>query len=270
MLYLNGAALGCGKFPNRETYVDTRRIPLMDGSVIRMQFEDNDDLMNLMLLKGHLDDNGVKDVTLEMPYMPYSTMDHTDGGKPLSLKYVARLINSMKFNHVVTYEPHSMVTEALVDRLEVRSCLRELVYMAMERFADYSTAIFCFPDLGAEKRYQGLGFVTGKTLTFQKVREFNTGKILSMACRDEIRPLDGTELFIILDDLCRGGRTFIECANILRAKGAKQIALCVTHLEQAAFNGVLKKDSPVDLVVATNSCLPQKNVDAEKLVILEI
>ncbi len=34
---------------------------------------------------------------------------------------------------------------------------------------------------------------------------------------------------VIVDDLCDGGRTFIELAKVLRAKGAAKIALVVTH-----------------------------------------
>jgi len=34
---------------------------------------------------------------------------------------------------------------------------------------------------------------------------------------------------VIVDDICDGGRTFIELARVLKEKGANKVALYVTH-----------------------------------------
>lgn len=259
MLLLNGYGVPTGKFPNRETYIGTDRLEeklLPDRQIIQMHWEDNDDLMNLMLLKGTLDDMGVGPVDLFIPYFPYSTMDHTDGSKSLSLRYVAAMVNGMKFRTVYVAEPHSSVVMALVDRVQQVGVMDRLVKRAMDTILDAvkdpGRPVFCFPDLGAAKRYAGRIGKGYQTLTFEKDRDFATGKILGMRCIDQIP--DGENCYIILDDLCRRGGTFMMCADLLRKAGAKYVALCVVHTENGASNGVLKKDSPVDRVFTTDSC----------------
>ena len=259
MLYFNGKPLTVGYFPNKELYLDTdfleRQYRHRDW-VISLRFESNDDLIALALLKGQMDDMGFENVTLFCPFFPYSTMDHVeDNTRPLSLKYVAQFINRLNFKKVSVWEPHSTVLAALVDRLDVYgSKTMELFRIAMDYLPGVKDPVICFPDLGAEKRYVG-NCGDYHTLTFQKVRDFSSGKITGMRCVDDISAASG-KTCILLDDLCRGGRTFIGCAELLKEAGAQQVILCVTHMEQGAFNGVLKDGSPVDKVYATNTCLP--------------
>lgn len=80
-------------------------------------------------------------------------------------------------------------------------------------------------------------------------------------------PNMGHMVFIIMDDLCRGGRTFMECAKLLRAQSAATILLCVTHIERGAFETDLLKGTLIDRVYATNSCL-RDEADIPKTLIL--
>lgn len=253
MLYLNGERVTTGKFPNMETYVDIPNALLCRQSHrITMKFEGNDDLINLMLLKKDLDEKGGWPITLEVPYFPYSTMDHTDGSRALSLKYVAQFINSLNFVKVIVWEPHSTVLEALIDRVEVENKTERVLANAF--YKSGNKVILCFPDNGAAKRYEHLCKEGEKAFTFSKKRDFTTGKILGMQCQDDLSVVDKNTTCIIVDDLCRRGGTFMGCGKILKDAGAGEVILCVTHLEQGAFDGVLRDNSPVDKVFATSSC----------------
>lgn len=261
MLYLDNTPVPAGYFPNKELYLETLFLQSLSESrehTIGLRFESNDDLLALSFLKGQMDDMGFENVSLFCPFFPYSTMDHVEKNqRPLSLKYVAQIINSLHFKQVTVWEPHSTVLNALVDRLvPCASKTMELFHVAWGEIEGDNDPVVCFPDLGAEKRYSGMcgGLYT---LTFQKRRDFKTGKIIGMRCVDDISVAKGKPC-IILDDLCRGGRTFVGCADILREAGAEKVILCVTHMEPGAFSGVLKDDSPVDTVYATDSCLPHK------------
>ena len=59
----------------------------------------------------------------------------------------------------------------------------------------------------------------------QKVRNSQTGEIVETRLEKEAIAQD----CIIVDDICDGGRTFIELAKVLKSKGAKDIYLYVTH-----------------------------------------
>lgn len=51
--------------------------------------------------------------------MPYSRMDRTEGIAIFTLKHLCKLINSLKFESVTIYEPHSDVCIALLDRVKI-------------------------------------------------------------------------------------------------------------------------------------------------------
>lgn len=275
MLYFDGRPVEVKFFPNRELYVETLFLSKEDPAAshtIGLCFQGNDDIIALLLLKGQMDDMGFSRVILNLPFFPYSTMDHVDSPqtRPLSLRYIANLVNSMGFERVKVMEPHSTVLAPLVARLDVENMTLPLMEKAIVDLAPDMYPVICFPDMGAMKRYEPL--VDGKypILSFNKKRNFNDGVICGTRCIDEMPNLGENHVCIITDDLCRSGYTFTLCADLLKKAGAGYVILCVTHMEMGAFNGVLKDDSPVDFVYATNSCLPAEHPVAEKLRLIDV
>jgi ribose-phosphate pyrophosphokinase len=63
------------------------------------------------------------------------------------------------------------------------------------------------------------------TLTCEKVRDCRTGDIVGMDIDDE--KLLNTDRVLLVDDICDGGRTFIEVAKLLHV--VKEIHLYTTH-----------------------------------------
>ena len=119
MLFVDGVEVDTGLFPNGESYVSTRFEEYFYGkAVVRIgiKFEDNNDLINLMFLKRHLDNHGIRS-RLEILYFPYSRMDRMNNDYAFSLKYVAEFINSLNFYKVTIMEAHSDVTPALLNNV---------------------------------------------------------------------------------------------------------------------------------------------------------
>jgi ribose-phosphate pyrophosphokinase len=115
------------------------------------------------------------------------------------------------------------------------------------------------PDAGAMKKiYKAADKVgyTGKILVCMKHRDEATGKITST----EIVFPEGynkTATLVIVDDICDGGRTFIEIAKAARTAGhIGKIYLVVTH--GIFSNGYEELRSHLDGVFCTNSV---KDVD---------
>lgn len=87
------------------------------------------------------------------------------------------------------------------------------------------------PDKGAEHKlllvahslYQNNEDI--KYLIANKVRDSATGKILSTEIEGDVQGKN----CIIIDDICDGDATFIELAKVLKAKGAADLYLYVTH-----------------------------------------
>jgi ribose-phosphate pyrophosphokinase len=87
------------------------------------------------------------------------------------------------------------------------------------------------PDAGAEKKIKELGNLLSSNekkvplLCARKVRDTLTGAILATEIYGDVQGRD----LIILDDICDGGRTFVELAKALRNQGAGDLYLYVTH-----------------------------------------
>ena len=57
---------------------------------------------------------------------------------------------------------------------------------------------------------------------------------------------------VICDDICAGGRTFIELAKKLKEKNAAEIVLIVSHYEGTA-NKTALREAGIDKVITTDS-----------------
>jgi ribose-phosphate pyrophosphokinase len=193
------------------------------------RIQNSNDVMELVLAKDALERFDRTPIRLVLPYVPYARQDRAcNPGESFSLKAFARVINSLGFDEVVVIDPHSDVTAAVFDRVTVKTQLdvvnsyRELVVRVLRGVTLVS------PDVGANKKTATLAkyFGHARFIRADKLRDLATGEILEtiVYCDD----LKGQDVMIV-DDICDGGRTFIELAKALRAKNAGKVLLYVTH-----------------------------------------
>lgn len=167
-------------------------------------------------------------ITLVIPYFPYARQDRVCAeGEALSLTVVASMINSLGCVRVVICDPHSDVTPALVNNVQVitqanwmatakkiyrNKCLRDKVIVA--------------PDQGASKKTAQLAAQENRPFVqATKVRDPKTGAITDTQLHGDV----AGKACLIADDICDGGRTFLALSNVLREQGATQVDLLVTH-----------------------------------------
>ena len=265
MIKINGKKIDIKKFSNNETNMDDFAADMYLNNTVSVRFDSDADLIHLMFVKKHIDDKYPTGINkLEIKYFPYSRMDRTEGSKVFTLKYVAAFINSLKFDSVSIYEAHSNVTTALLDRVDnidysvaiAKTCIQEIDF-------DINKDFIVFPDEGARKRYKNY-FKGFKIATCEKVRDFDTQEIISMALHVTGKFIPADSKCIIVDDLCSYGRTFVMAAKALKDCNAKEIYLCITHAEQGIFKGDIFRNSYIDKVYTTNSILDTEKVVYDK------
>ena len=168
---------------------------------------------------------------------------------------ICPIINSQKFHKVKVLDPHSDVLEACLDNFVKISNGRFINSVYESEYKD-DNIVLVSPDAGAlkkvfkiQKEYGVQHMVIG-----HKNRDPFTGEIthtsISGSTGDETKP----QTHIIFDDICDGGRTFIELAKVLRRNTAHhdRIVLAVTHgLFTKGVDVVLEH---VDAIYTTNSC----------------
>lgn len=270
MISMNGWVRPTGKFPNGETWIDIGcQFETKHMNRIEVKFESNDDLINLMCLKRHCDSMRLK-CCLIIKNFPYGRMDRFNKDYPFSLKYIAEFINNLNFEYVNVSEPHSDVTNALVDRIVVDHTIwkyLETVSGALEM--NIKEDFIFFPDAGAQKRYGNIAEFGFEIATGNKLRDFKSGDIISYEINYNKNLPTKDKKVLIVDDLCCGGRTFIEAAKKIREQfETENIFLFVAHCEPAIFNGEILTTDLIKKVFTTCS-IPrnthEKIVEVEKL-----
>jgi ribose-phosphate pyrophosphokinase len=221
-------ALNSFIFPGGENHFETPVIASFNGIVrIETDFQNPNDFMTLMLLSDYIDDrtdlySSCKKV-LVMHYTPYARQDRrTSCNEPFSFKTFARLINSCCFNRVQITDPHSDVITALLNN--VYSVPRHYLM----KNSGFEFEVLVSPDAGAMKanhdvcRKYHIAHVIAT-----KHRDVSTGAITETKIHTDI-DLKGKRI-LVADDLCDGGRTFIELAKVIRKYEPSTLQLYVTH-----------------------------------------
>jgi ribose-phosphate pyrophosphokinase len=82
------------------------------------------------------------------------------------------------------------------------------------------------PDAGALKKCQKLLDITGLFVKMIVCHKTRVGHMV--VCNDIEEDLDGQDA-IVIDDICDGGRTFIELAKKLKERNVGNLSLFVSH-----------------------------------------
>ena len=208
---------------------------------------------------------GVEEIHLYTPYIMGARSDRKfeEGGNNYLKDVICPIINSLEFNSVTCIDPHSDCLEMGIKRFKKESN-EQLIEFAIRgniKPNDPSKDIILIsPDAGASKKIyklaEQIGY-KGDIITCSKERDIE-GKLTKT-----VVPWKEGQLFdkdvIIVDDICDGGRTFINIAEVIKnkTKGWKyetKIYLIVTHgifskgLEELGeyFNGIYCTNSYQD------------------------
>jgi ribose-phosphate pyrophosphokinase len=206
---------------------------VIDSSIpiqIIARLDSSDELMKLLVLTDALRRNYKNDIELVMPYIPYARQDRACvAGDSFSLKVFTDIINSQNYSKVTVSDAHSMVSLALLNNVEEipQETFANKVHTEIKK--EYGTVDFIVsPDLGASKKSEEWAKINDtNVIQATKVRD-KSGSIVATRLYDEGVNLVNSKCLIV-DDICSGGKTFIELAKVLKSKGVEKIFLFVTH-----------------------------------------
>ncbi|MBQ8044643.1 MAG: ribose-phosphate pyrophosphokinase, partial [Clostridia bacterium] len=119
MIKVNDIEVKQGKFPDG-TLLIKQDIPKDEKIVITWLYENDSETLALVYLANHLKAHGKENIHLYMPYIPNARQDRVKSSEDVfTLKYFAGIINSLKFKSVTVLDPHSSVSEALIDNIVI-------------------------------------------------------------------------------------------------------------------------------------------------------
>ena len=245
----------------------------------RWEYERDEELVTLIFLSKHYRDKLPNSPQyLVMNYCPNARMDRTKNfDEVFTLKYFCQVINSLGFEKVTVFDPHSNVTPALLDRVEVvdpKGLIVSAIGGANLGFDDY----VYFPDEGAAKRYGDIFSSKRNVLIGHKKRDWLTGKILGL----EITGAEGQTFedghfqgcrVIMIDDIISYGGTLAYSADELKKLGFKHIYAYASHTENSVLDeekGTFLKrlnEGTVDRLFTTDSIYTGQH---DKITVLNI
>jgi len=167
------------------------------------------------------------EIKVVYPYLPYARQDRwITQGQPFSLKIFADMLNALQLDSVTIFDPHSDVAPALINNCRVVEQWRIAPYCIPHEILVDPDMMFVSPDAGAFKKISKL-ITNDRRICIGTKHRGDGGEITGTNIYSPIE-LHGRDC-VIIDDICDGGRTFIELAKALKLKGARNLYLYVTH-----------------------------------------
>lgn len=218
------------KFPSGELQIVLQKDLIYRNNptsvTVYFEYQNNEEILELLLLCDTLKRFTGKSIDLlHMPYVPFSRQDRQNCPEEcFSLAVFANLINSIGADSVLISDPHSDVTPALIERCKI---IPQHKIMALN-LQDEEGFWLISPDSGAMKKIHKLAQITNTygVVECSKIRNTKTGEITATVVHSG--DLLGKDCYIV-DDICDGGKTFIEIAKVLKTKNCGKIVLMVTH-----------------------------------------
>lgn len=199
-------------------------------------FNDEAEFMHLAQLKDLLNRFDHNEVNLYLTYLPYGRQDKPcSNGQTFALRTFLKLLDSLNFNLISVIDPHNEKSSAWdLLKCDYRFIHEVSLNKLMKIAGGYDLIVY--PDKGAVNKYyhtNGFNVLDLPMITFDKVRDESTGKItkLELNEKDSKYKTDANGLYetgissvyelevcnvLIVDDICDGGRTFIEIAKKLK------------------------------------------------------
>ncbi len=236
--------------------------------IVRTRLISNDDIIVLALVKDVIDNKYVNVKTiLKIDYMMYQQDDRRfKTEESFGLKVISNFLNTMKWDKVEIFHPHSDKVE-FIDNCIITSnqSFVEDAILDIDSYKEYFDLkpYWVIPDSGAFKTQfkQIENIEYPNFITCMKSRNHETGGIETVVNTDNLL---GRNCFIV-DDICLGGRTFIQIAQKLREKNCGKLYLIVSH---GVFNqGIEHLLEHFDYIYTTDSIC---NIEHEKLKIYKL
>jgi ribose-phosphate pyrophosphokinase len=246
MIYLDGKPITPTIFPDGTSQVWKIDKPGSDCASVVFVFESEAEVFHLLQLAMLLNHMG-HSAKLHMPFLPYGRQDKPVGNdRTFSLHLFGRLLRMCEFTEVSTIDAHSNLLHYYVKLINLHP--QSAIDNAIS--ATGATTI-CYPDSGAHDRYSDA--IQGEPLVLGKVRDQSTGNITGIELvSGEVRPNDS---ILIVDDICDGGRTFIEACKLIKSiEPTARVHLYVSHgifskgldvLHSAGIEQIFTKDGKV-------------------------
>jgi ribose-phosphate pyrophosphokinase len=185
-------------------------------------------------------------------YLPYARQDRVcSPGEAFSLEAICHLFNVQRYDSITLWDVHSQKSLDLLHRA--------FNVLAVDLIPEsiIGDSVLVSPDKGAIDRVALCAERFRRPMIVaDKIRNPDTGAIIgTKICEPDMEAINEKLIncdggFLMIDDICDGGKTFIELAKVLRPLTSGRIGLYVTHM--IASQGFAVFDGLIDYIHTAN------------------
>ncbi|MFM8265336.1 MAG: ribose-phosphate diphosphokinase, partial [Acidimicrobiia bacterium] len=231
----------------------------------------NDSIMEQLIMIDAAQRASAKRITAVCPFYGYARQDRKAAGRePITARTVADMFKAAGSKRMVSVDLHSGQIQGFfegpVDHLTAMPVLEKYL-----RENAREGVVIVSPDTGrvkvAERFAQHLADMGADVAFVYKKRERNSVNVSS--AKEVIGDVDG-RLCVLTDDMIDTAGTIVSAAELLKARGAKEVWAMATHgvLSDPAVERL--KKSPISRVVLTNTIPLPKEKRFDRIEVLSV
>ncbi|NMB48513.1 ribose-phosphate pyrophosphokinase [Candidatus Kuenenbacteria bacterium] len=230
--------------------------------VLGSTFPPAENMLELIILINALKANGAGKIIALIPYFGYGKQDRIKySGDAMSAKLMVRIIEDAGASEIVALDLHSQqVAEYFrvpITELQARAILAEAI-----KKLKLKNLVVLAPDLGADERSKKFADELGiKNLANVEKHRPKVDEAKITKFTGEVK----NKNVVIVDDLSQTGGTLIAVAKFLKAKGAKDIYVALTHLVATGpVVANLRQEKNIKKIFTTNSIVRASDFKKDK------
>ena len=216
------------RFSNGECRVWVKDKMVNDKAIVVQSFSNPPDehLIEFCLICDALTRTGVKKIIAVIPWLGYCVQDKVfRSGEPLSSKIVAKIVQTLKINRIITLDLHNQTIEGFFD-IPFTELFTTYTLIDYLKSKGPKIDTIVSPDVGAVKKSMHFAESLNIPLvTISKKRDFSTGKVSIISVSEKVKE----KSVLIADDFISTGSTLMKTASFLKKQGVKKVYACLAH-----------------------------------------
>ncbi|HOW98298.1 MAG TPA: ribose-phosphate pyrophosphokinase [Kiritimatiellia bacterium] len=214
----------------------------------------NENLMELLIMVDAARRASAARITAVMPFYGYARQDRKDQPRvPITAKLVANLLVAAGTSRLLAMDFHAQQVQGFFD-IPVDHLFAAPVIVKHIRAKQLPDLVVVAPDPGGLKMAYAYSKMLGAGLAIVAKQRQSATEVEALNLVGDVAGRNA----LLVDDLCTTAGTLCAAANLLKARGTKQVFAAVTHAVLADQAIARLKNSPIEFMVTTNS-VPAKN-----------
>ena len=263
------ADIEISKFPNGEKRIWIKEDLAGEDVAIIQSFSDpvDEHIVELNLIADASKHLKARQTLAVIPWMGYSPQDKEfRKGEPISVHVIARMIQSVDVNQVLTVDIHSQSSLDLFD-IPAHQISALSLFVSHFKQQDLADHVVVSVDKGSLELATNFSQQLELPLVvFDKLRDRATGQVSLTHVSGEV---EGKKA-IAIDDFVSTGSTRISASAQLKSMGLVEYHDCITHALLAGNSPQKLQDSQIDSIITTNTYPVPKHKLFPKLSVLSI